>query len=402
MIDADAALAGTARAVTTSAPPVAPGACVAVGTAGRDAIAVAGHRQVFRTGGSLATPLPMTAATSHDLGSLTKIVGTTAALMRLVDTGALHVDTPAYRLLPRLSTTLGERVTVADLLRHRAGLWEWWPTYLGADTPDAAIDAVLRLAPRYRPGTARHYSDLGFMLLGRIVEVATGSRLPDAVRDLVLDPLGLRHTRYGGPAGTGGTDRPDVAGTADVAASSRGDAIERRMVATGEPYPVPVSGAGFGWRTHMLVGEVNDGNAHHAFGGAAGHAGLFSTAADLLRFGRSLLAGLAGDGMISPGTLRAFLAAGPDPEQALGPRIWWTGVDGCRVAAYGHTGFPGTAFAVLPAHDATVVLLTNRLHVPGEPVRVDAAWAATLDACHRYLHATPAPRDEPHRHPDQD
>ena len=89
----------------------------------------------------------------------------------------------------------------------------------------------------------------------------------------------------------------DTAPDLRVVATSPGDGYERRMVDTGSPYPVTVDSRDFdGWRTRTLVGEANDGNCWHAFGGVAGHAGLFTTVPDLLRFGRALLASLAGRG----------------------------------------------------------------------------------------------------------
>jgi len=105
----------------------------------------------------------------------------------------------------------------------------------------------------------------------------------------------------------------------DFAPTSHGDAIERRMVQTGEPYLVPVDPGTFtGWREHALHGEVNDGNAHHAFAGVAGHAGLFSTARDLVAFGEALL---DGGGMWSQTTVERFTREPFDPGQGLG---FWT------------------------------------------------------------------------------
>lgn len=337
------------------------GACLGVDVGGRVETTAVGHRQAFDDRGPLASPLPMTADTWHDLGSVTKVVGTTAALLALVDEGTVELDS-------RLS----------DLLRHRAGLWEWWPTYVSARDADAALDVVAGLPLRYPPGSGRHYSDLGFMTLGRVVAVAAGRPLADAVASLVSEPLGLG-LRYAAPPAA-----------AAVAAGAPGDVVERHMLDTGTPYPVGIPSSQFGgWRARVRAGEVDDGNAYHAFGGVAGHAGLFGRARDLLAFGRRVLESLRGDGPWRAATIRRFLEVGPDAGQALGFRTW--PVDGCATPAYGHTGFPGVAFAVLPSHDAVVVLLTNRLHThaPPPPAPFEPHWLRVLDAVHRSIRSGP-------------
>jgi CubicO group peptidase (beta-lactamase class C family) len=336
-----------------------PGACLAVRAPDVDELAVGGHRQVF----GVAEPLPMTAGTSHDLASITKAFTTTAL-------AALDVSPadPVRRYLPD-----APEVTVDDLLLHRGGLWEWWPTYCDTTGPEEGARLARTLPLRYAPGTGRHYSDLGFMLLGQVVEVAAGVALPVATAELVLGPAGLTQTAYGAPAGP------------EVAASGAGDAIEQRMLATGEPYPVPRSPADFtGWRDHVIVGEVADCNAFHTFGGVSGHAGLFSTVEDLLRLGTTLCASTAGDGPWP--ALDSYLAPGPDPGQSRGFRSWSTTVGGCTTTAYGHPGFTGTTLAVLPGHRASVVLATNRLQVPGAPVPNEEMWVPALQAAHRLLH----------------
>lgn len=349
-----------------------PGACLTVATADSVDTYTVGYRQVFDDEGPLPTPMPMTPSTAHDLGSVTKVVATTAALLTLVDDGAVDLADPASRFASHLVDS-----SLADLLQHRSGLWEWWPTYLTAADPDSALDVVASLSLRYPPGSGRHYSDLGFMTLGRVVELVAGQPLPAAASSLVFSRLGLGGVRYG-------DTEPDV----PVAAGARGDAVERHMLDTGEPYPVAGTPAEFaGWRSRVRAGEVDDGNAYHAFGGVAGHAGLFGTAADLVTFGRHVLAALRGEGRWRASTVRTFLTPGADPAQALGFRVWTSTVEGHSATAFGHTGFPGVAFAVLPSLDAVVVLLTNRLHVttPPPPEPYEPGWLRILDAVHGEL-----------------
>jgi CubicO group peptidase (beta-lactamase class C family) len=340
----------------TSAPP---GALIAL---------THGDRTVYVCGGVTrhGSTQPLDWSTRTDAGSVTKIMATTAALMALHGAGAVDLDAPVARYLPQAI-----HGTVGDLLEHQAGLWEWWPLYLSGARDAEAVTLAAGLPPRYPPHSGRRYSDLDFILLGALVARVAGGDLAAAVRDLVLTPFGLDSTRYAAPAPGG-----------PVAASSAGDGIERQMVRSGVPYPVSGSVDDFpGWRTHTLVGEVNDGNAYHAFGGTSGHAGLFTTAADLLDFATGLRRSLLGDGPVPAATLRRFLAPGRDPGQVLGLRHWRLPAG----PAYGHTGFPGVAFALLPEQDASLVMITNRLNAPGPPRSTEDMWRDVLHAAELQL-----------------
>lgn len=360
-----------------AAPGSPPGICLAVsGTDGVEYVAD-GAAQYFDNNGALTDPPPIGLDTRTDVGSLTKVMATTAALAMLADTGELSLSRKIDAVLPWMRGRPAGAATLDDLLRHRGGLWEWWPLYVSGATGDSALDAASSLPLRYPPGSGRHYSDIGFLLLGAVVAHVARSDLPTAFEQLVGSSFGLRATSFACP----------VPG-ATVAASSRGDAIEKLMVRSRRPYPVtPDAGTFDGWRSHVLLGEVNDGNAFHAFGGAAGHAGLFSTASDLLRFGDSMLAALDGEGPLSEAAIGNLLAPGPDPGQALGLRSWETETSGCRQVAYGHTGFPGVALGFFPGHGASFALVTNRLHVAGETVATEAMATVALHAAHCHLHA---------------
>ena len=126
---------------------------------------------------------------------------------------------------------------------------------------------------------------------------------------------------------------------------------------------------------------MNDGNAFHAFDGVSGHAGLFTTAADLLRFAAGLRHCLDGEGPLRPATVTRFLTPGADTAQALGLRVWGPPSH----PAFGHTGFPGVAFAVVPDQDAAVVMITNRLHVQGTPRATEDMWLQGLAAARTHL-----------------
>ncbi|GAA4914599.1 CubicO group peptidase (beta-lactamase class C family) [Stackebrandtia albiflava] len=352
-----------AARIASGAPGRPAGASVGLRAPGVSRHGVAG----FRTLGD--DPRPMTRDTAHDLASVTKIVATTTALIRLVSDRHLRLDDPVSHHLPGFTGDGRESVTVRQLLRHRGGLREWQPVYLHADNPDAALAYVQRLPLRYRPDTGRHYSDLGFMLLGGIVETVTGLGLADAVTTLVTAPLRLDHTRYATPLGT------------DIAASAPGDDVEHDMVATGEPHPVlPPAPEFTRWRTRPLIGEVNDGNAFHAFGEVAGHAGLFSTLDDLLTFADTLAHYRDHTRLWRPEVVDEFLAPGPDPEQALGFRRHPFSVDGRTVTMYGHPGFVGCVVGFAPETGTALAMCGNRLTTGRPPVPTDELWTQAHEA----------------------
>jgi len=274
---------------------------------------------------------PMTGQTLLDLASVTKVAATTTLVMCLVADGQLSLETPADRFLPSFTGAGKDGVTIEHLLTHTAGLPPWWPLYCGARGRDAALERAQLLPLDGRPGAGWRYSDLGLILAGRIVECVTTLGLADAFRQLVAEPLGLA-ARYG----------PVPA--ARAAASADSDVYEFTMIAAGRPYPVPFTPGDFtGWRNRPLRGEVNDGNAAHALGGVAGHAGLFATVDDLLRLGTAIR---AGDFIPAPVLARFAAPAAAHPEQAVGFRRRRAEAGGAALTVLYHGGFTGTYFAL--------------------------------------------------------
>lgn len=343
------------------------GAVVGVSRSGRVDVAAGGAANRSGT--------PMTVDTRFDLASVSKVVATTCALQRLVGAGEISYDDPVTGFVSALSATMGPQVSIRTVLQHRAGLWEWQPFYLAPD-PDLAL---LQLPPRYRPDTGRHYSDLGFMILGRVVAAITGLRVDEAVTQLVIAPLAMHSTQYV-PRG----EDVGVSLTAtSIAASSIGDRIERAMVVSGEPYPIEIDtsraiGGSFTWREDDVVGEANDGNCYHAFGGVSGHAGLFSSAEDLLTLGRSL-ACADEHPLWDRDVANDTFADGPDRGQALGWRSIEGTLAGRPARLLWHSGFTGTGFGFVPGHDLSVVMLTNRLFAE-HPIANDDLWEIALRA----------------------
>lgn len=334
--------------------PTAPRAAVAgvVTRTGRD-VAVAGLADLAGT--------PATRDTAFDLASVSKVAATTTAILGLVSRGDLRFDDPVDRFLP--GTACAPDTTVRHLLLHRAGLWEWQPLYLDGTHTDAAA-AADALPLRYGLDEGRHYSDLGFLLLGRIIEAVTGLSLDAAVRELVTAPLGLEHTGYG-PVGP------------PVASSGVGDAAERRMVATGEPYPILTERRDFSWREEEISGVVNDGNCFHALGGVSGHAGLFGTADDLLTLGAALADAEQHTDLWHPDAVGELFRDGPDAGQALGWRSDTVALAGRATRLLWHPGYTGCGLGFVPGTGVAAVLLSTRLFA-AEIAPTETLWRTAL------------------------
>jgi len=320
------------------------------------------HRSVLGDASNRSGPRESLWETARfDIASCTKAVATTASVMALVTAGELRVDDPLSVYLPSPHPD----ITLRHLLTHTAGLVEWQPLYLASRTREEAVAVAASLPLRYPVGEGRHYSDLGLIIAGGVVERVTGERLDGAVHRLVTEPLGMTSTGYG------------PVEPAAAVAYGHGDDIERAMIRDGEPYPVTLDQTvPPRFRKDWVRGEVSDGNAFHAMHVISGHAGLFSTLDDLTRFGTALL---DESPVWSRTVLDAFLTPGAD-GQAVG--FWWQ--PAASGPAYGHPGFTGARFLVDPAARSVAVLLSNRLHVmaPGERMPPDIApdWQAYLRA----------------------
>jgi CubicO group peptidase (beta-lactamase class C family) len=308
---------------------------------------------------ALDEPRPTQLDTIFDQASITKVAATTAAVMQLVDARELDLDDRLGDHLPAFDADGKGDITVRQLLTHRSGLWEWQPTWMYGQGRDEVLAYLADLELRYGIGEGRRYSDIGFMLLGAIVEEVTGEPLDVHVRERVHAPLGMDDARF----------TPDETLRGRIAATSHGNPYEYQMVDTGSPYPVgDVDPDDFdGWRSYTLVGEVNDGNAWYGWQGVAGHAGLFATAHDLGVFAQTLVngGGYGDHTLASSDTVETFLATPYDANQAHGfwpNRLSPAGVSG----GYGHGGFTGTEFLFDPDRELVVVLLTNRQHL-GQP-----------------------------------
>jgi CubicO group peptidase (beta-lactamase class C family) len=297
----------------------------------------------------LTSPRPMRTSTMFDLASVSKVMATTFAIMLLADRGQIDVDAPVSRYLPDFRGPRLDSITVRHLLSHSSGLVQWQPLYYHAASGAETYKVIREMPLAWGVGDARHYSDLGFMLLGYIVERVSGQPLDRFVERNLYRPLGLRSTTF----------NPRARGFTEFAATEPGNVYERHMVydsTFGYRYRGDPT-AWNGWRRYVLNGEVDDGNAFYAHGGVAGHAGLFSTAADV----RVLLDLLNSRGAhrgrqyIRPAIVDFFLTR-DRYENYLG----WQAPRGLPEGSFSHTGFTGTYVLGVPKYKLSVVLLTNR------------------------------------------
>ncbi len=300
-------------------------------------------------GQRLAAPLPMRPSTQFDLASVTKVAATTLAVMLLSDRGMLDVNEPVNRYLPDFRGPHLDSITVRHLLSHSAGLVQWQPLYYQASSAAEAYAAIRGMPLQWGVGEGRHYSDLGFMLLGHIVERVSGTTLDGFLQRELYGPLELRRTLF----------RPRAHGFTDFAATEQGNVYERHMVYdstfgyryTGDPT------AWNGWRQYVLDGEVDDGNAWYAHGGVAGHAGLFSTAGELAVLVEMLNAGgsVGGRRYLRPETISLFLT-----RDRYDNYLGFMRPAGLPEGSFSHNGFTGTYVLGVPHYGIGIVLLTNR------------------------------------------
>jgi CubicO group peptidase (beta-lactamase class C family) len=300
-------------------------------------------------GHRLVTPPAMRTSTMFDLASVTKVIATTMATMILVDRGQIDLDAPVSRYLLDFSGPHLDSITVRHLLSHSAGLVQWQPLYYHAANSAQTYGVIRNMPLEWGVGEARHYSDLGFMLLGYIVERVSGQPLNRFLEDNLYRPLGLRSTTF----------NPTTHGFTKFAATEQGNVYERHMVydsTFGYKYHGDPK-AWNGWRQRVLAGEVDDGNAYYANGGVAGHAGLFSTAADL-RVLLDLLnnrGSYGGKQYIRAQVINKFLTR--DKYQNY---LGWQAPSYLPSGSFSHTGFTGTYVAGVPRYKLSIVLLTNR------------------------------------------
>jgi uncharacterized protein YbbC (DUF1343 family)/CubicO group peptidase (beta-lactamase class C family) len=327
-----------------------PGAGVLVGRRGKIAYARAFGRRAVEPDAET-----MTLDTVFDLASLTKPVVTATAVMILVEQGKIRLGDTLAQLMPEFDNHGKGAITVEQLLRHRSGLIADNPLADYQDGPETAWKRLAALEPTNPPGDHFRYSDVNFLILGRLVERISGARLDRFAAQHIFEPLGMRDTAFR-PIGEAGATVP----VARIAPTEKDNGV-------------------------MLRGVVHDPRAR-ALGGVAGHAGLFGTADDLAVFAQMVL---EPGRVLAPATVAAMTAAGdtaPKERRGLGWDIdtAYSAPRGKRFGArsFGHTGFTGTSLWIDPETEMFVILLASRLHPDGKAASPTAlrSEVATLAA----------------------
>ena len=300
--------------------------------------------------------IPATLDTIYDLASLTKPLVTGLLCARRVEAGELTLDSSVSNYLPEFERTDKQAITIRHLLTHTSGLPAWRPLYILAEGErDRTVPVIAALDLEYRPGTRVIYSDLGFIVLGRLLERLTGKVLVELAQSEVFTALELKHTFF----------NPEGARQTGIAACEIGNAYERETCVN------TVAGDYENWREELIWGTVHDGNAYF-LGGAAGHAGLFSNAPETLVVASQFLAGQSR--LLKPETCKLFsrnLTDGLEEARSFGWQLAETkdsaaGLDLPR-DSFGHSGFTGTSCWIDPEHERIFILLTNRTHAHALP-----------------------------------
>lgn len=312
-----------------------PGAVVLIGNQGKVV-----YRRAFGSRALRPEKLPMTEDTIFDLASLTKVIATTTAVMQLVENGKLRLEDPIAKYWPEFTANGKEHITVRELLTHYSGLRPDLNLRTNWTGYDTALKLIVAEKPVLPADTGFLYSDINFAILGELVQRISGLPLEVYCARHIFTPLQMKDTGFK-PAPA---QRPRVAPTAY-------------------------------WHGQMLQGEVHDPTAHR-MGGAAGHAGLFSTADDLASFAQMLLDGGSANGerVLSPLSVEKMTTPQSPPNKMRLRGLGWNieapfASDWGELSpryAYGHTGFTGTSLWIDPVSKTYVIVLTNRVHPEGK------------------------------------
>lgn len=308
--------------------------------------------------------------TIYDLASLTKPLVTGLLCARRIELGELTLDSSVSHYVPEFDRTDKQMITIRELLTHTSGLPAWKPLYLLADDePERAASAIASLNLEYKPGASVIYSDLGFITLGLLLERLTGHQLVELAKKEIIEPLKLQNTFF----------NPELALQTGIAASESGNNYERDMC---EQTGLSVYANS---RQRIIWGEVHDGNAYF-LGGAAGHAGLFSNASDLLAIAKQFLPQYTTS--LKTETCQLFrdnMTNGLEEARSLGWQLAMTkdSTAGPNLSpdSFGHNGFTGTCCWIDAENDRIFILLTNRTHARKLPF-------ANINAVRRQFHST--------------
>lgn len=305
-------------------------------------------------GHAVVDPYRITASlgTVYDLASITKPLVTGMLCARRIENGELTLDSAVAHYLPEFDRTDRQMITVRQLLTHTSGLPAWRPLYILAEGKrERALGVIANEGLEYKPGTQVIYSDLGFIVLGFLLERTTGKELGQLAQTEIIEPLNLRHTFF----------NPAMALQTGIAACETGNAYERESTRSS------ITAEYRNWREHVIWGEVHDGNSYF-LGGVAGHAGLFSTATETQLLAAQFLQGQSQ--LLSAATCAQLfpknMTEGLNEARSISWQLAATPQSAAGSAlppnSFGHSGFTGTSCWIDPEHERVFILLTNRTH----------------------------------------
>jgi CubicO group peptidase (beta-lactamase class C family) len=309
-----------------------PGCVVMVGHQGKIVFHKAyGNKQVQ------PETIAMTTDTVFDMASITKPIATATSVMKLVELGKINIDETVAHYIPEFAANGKDEITVRQLLIHQGGLL---PDNALSDYNDGvakAIERIYALGTRVEPGTTFMYTDVGFIVLAKLVERVSGKNVHQFSQEFLFKPLGMQETGYNPPA-----------------------ALRKRAATTQQR------------EGRWMRGEVHDPRAYR-LDGIAGHAGLFSTSSDLARFAQMLLGqGTYQDNQVLAVETVALMTKPNIVSSGLRGLGWdirtgysYNRGDLLTDQAFGHGGFTGTTFWVDPGQELFVIFLSNRVHPDG-------------------------------------
>ena len=275
-------------------------------------------------------------STIYDLASLTKVIATTTAAMICIDRKYFTLDDKVEKFIPDFKANDKENITIRNLLLHNSGLPAWEKFYDKNLTKDQILSDIYSSKLEYKTGSKTVYSDLGMIVLGKVIEKVTNSSLDKFCKKEIFEPLGMNDTYFNPP-----------------------DSVK---------YKIPPTENDTYWRNRLIKGEVHDETAS-LLGGVSGHAGLFSNVEDLAKFLLLILnkGFYKNKRIINPETVELFTKRqSQESSRALG---WDTKSETGSSAgnlfgtiSFGHTGFTGTSIWVDPDRNLFVVFLTNRVY----------------------------------------
>ncbi len=268
----------------------------------------------------------------------------------------MNLDLPVSQYLPEFARADKVDITIRHLLTHTSGLPAWRPLYLLAENRDQVLSAIVDEPLQAQPGERVVYSDLGFILLGFLLQQLSGSQLSVLAAREIFTPLGLAHTFF----------NPKEASRTGIAACETGNAYERDMCERDFP-----SKRYERWRQQTVWGEVHDGNAYF-LGGVSGHAGLFSSAQETLTIANQFIAGQSK--LLKRETCELFRQNMTEGLNEARSFAWQLAATKDSTAgpslppnAFGHTGFTGTSCWIEAEAERVFILLTNRTHARALP-----------------------------------